>query len=197
MVKIYDLIMEEITMSLFWLDHVNIRTTNLDAMSTFYEDILGLKRGKRPSFEFGGAWHYCGRQAVVHIVESAKTIKTEEAQVEHFAFRSSGNIKNFQKKMRDTDTPYNMVPLIEINMTQVNVFDPDGNKIEVQFATSEADMTPFEGSAAARRRMRKGEAMNTIPPLPLKKSKAKTAKTNKKLGVPNPIKPPKKRFVPT
>ena len=169
-----DPIMEETTMSLFWLDHVNIRTTNLDAMSAFYEDVLDLKRGKRPSFEFGGAWHYCGKHPVVHIVETAKKFKTDEAQVEHFAFRSNGTVKAFQKKMRDTDTPYNVVPLTEINMIQVNVFDPDGNKIEIQFAASEADTDPFNGSPAARRRARKGAALNVVGPMPLKKSKAKT-----------------------
>tara|TARA_B100000676_G_scaffold259253_1_gene268172 strand:- start:87 stop:641 length:555 start_codon:yes stop_codon:yes gene_type:complete len=183
-------------MAMFWLDHVNIRTNKLDEMSAFYEDVLGLKRGKRPSFGIGGAWHYCGQQAVVHLVESAKKIKTEEAQIEHFALRSNGSIKSFQKKMRDTDTPYQVVPLTEINMIQVNVFDPDGNKIEVQFASGAAEREPFGGSAAARRRMRKGEALNATKPMPLAKSKSKVAKANKNLGVPKPIKPPKKRFVP-
>jgi len=184
-------------MAMFWLDHVNIRTAKLDEMSAFYENVLGLKRGKRPSFGIGGAWHYCGRQAVVHLVESKKKIKTEEAQIEHFALRSNGSIKSFQKKMRETDTPYKVVALTEINMTQVNVFDPDGNKIEVQFAAAKADKEPFGGSAAARRRMRKGDALNMTGAMPLAKSKSKVAKTNKKLGVPNPIKPPKKRFVPS
>ena len=184
-------------MAMFWLDHVNIRTTKLDEMSAFYEDILGLPRGKRPNFPIGGAWHYCGKQAVVHLVEAKKKFKTEEAQIEHFAFRSSGSVKSFQKKMRDTDTPHSVVPLTGINMAQVNVFDPDGNKIEVQFAASEADAVTFGGSATARRRMRKGESFNATEPMPLSKSKSKVSKTNKKLDVPNPIKPPKKRFVPS
>ena len=184
-------------MAMFWLDHVNIRTAKLDEMSAFYEDILGLPRGKRPGFGFGGAWHYCGKQAVVHLVETSKTFKAEEAHIEHFAFRSSGALKTFQKKMRDTDTPYKVGPLTEINMIQVNVFDPDGNKVEVQFAASEADTEAFGGSAAARRRVRKGESRNVTRPMPLAKSKSKIAKTNNKIGVPNPIKPPKKRFVPS
>ena len=99
--------------------------------------------------------------------------------------------------MRDTDPPLSVVPLPGINMAQVNVFDPDGTKIEVQFAASEADAVTFGGSAAARRRMRKGEAVNMTNPMPRSKSKSKVSKTNKKLGMPNPIKPPKKRFVPS
>ncbi len=183
-------------MAMFWLDHVNIRTNKLDEMSAFYEGVLGLKRGKRPSFGMGGAWHYCGQQAVVHLVESTKKLKTEEAQIEHFALRSNGTVKAFQKKMRETDTPYKVVPLTEINMIQVNVFDPDGNKIEIQFAANEADMESFNGSASAHRRMRKGESLNTTKAMPLAKSKSTVAKTNRKLGVPKPIQPPKKRFVP-
>ena len=80
-------------------------------MSAFYENILGLPRGKRPSFGMGGAWHYCGKQAVVHLVEAAKKFKTEEAQIEHFAFRSNGSIKSFQKKMREADTPYKVIAI--------------------------------------------------------------------------------------
>lgn len=190
------LMMKEYTMAIFWLDHVNIRTAKLDEMSAFYEDVLGLPRGKRPSFPMGGAWHYCGKQPVVHLVEASKKFKTEEAQIEHFALRSNGTIKAFQKKMRDADTPYEVRPLTEINMVQVNVFDPDGNKIEVQFAASKADTEGFEGSASARRRLRKGQSFNTTRAMPLAKSKSKVSKTNKKLGVPKPIKSPKKRFAP-
>ncbi|HCP00814.1 MAG TPA: hypothetical protein DIT35_04925 [Rhodospirillaceae bacterium] len=182
-------------MSMFWLDHVNIRTAQLDAMSDFYEGVLGLKRGKRPDFPFGGAWHYCGSNAVVHLVEMAKKIKPGEAQVEHFALRAGGSMKLFQRKLRKHDAPYEMVPLLEMNMVQVNVFDPDGNKIEVQFAaTGNDDMEPFPGnSAASKRRSKKGAEINTTPPIALKKSKAKTSRTNKQLGHPKPIREPMKR----
>ena len=184
-------------MAMYWLDHVNIRTAQLDEMSAFYEGVLGLKRGKRPNFQFGGAWHYCGNNAIVHLVESVKKIKPGEAQVEHFALRAGGSMRAFQRKMREHDAPYEVVPLLEINMVQVNVFDPDGNKIEVQFAaTGKDDMEPFPGkSAAAKRRFKKGAEINTTPPMPLKKSKAKTSRTNKKLGHPKAIRAPRKRPV--
>ena len=178
-------------MTMAWLDHVNIRTARLDEMSEFYETALGLKRGKRPPFEFGGAWHYCNGRAIVHLVEMTKRIPSGEAQVEHFALRSSGSMKRFQTKLRKHDAPYDVIPLERINLCQVNVFDPDGNKIEVQFAASENDdWEPFYGSAKARRRFRKGEQLNKTPPLRVSKSKSKVAKSNKKLGVPKPLKFP-------
>lgn len=178
-------------MTMAWLDHVNIRTARLDEMSEFYENVLGLKRGKRPLFEFGGAWLYCNGRAIVHLVESTRRVPSKEAQVEHFALRSTGSMKRFQTKLRKHDAPYNVVSLDEINMRQVNVFDPDGNKIEVQFAANENDdLEPFYGSAKARRRYRKGEELNKTMPLRLNKSKSKVAKSNKKLGVPRPLKAP-------
>jgi catechol 2,3-dioxygenase-like lactoylglutathione lyase family enzyme len=182
-------------MAMYWLDHVNIRTTRLDEMSAFYEDVLGLKRGKRPSFPFGGAWHYCGSSAIVHLVESKKPIKSGEAQVEHFALRAGGSMKAFQRKLRKADIPYDVISLEEINMRQVNVYDPDGNKIEVQYAaTDNDDQEHFAGKGAdAKRRRRKGHALNATGPLYTKDSKSKVSKTNKKLGVPKPIKAPTRR----
>ena len=111
--------------------------------------------------------------------------------MEHFALRSTGSMKRFQTKLRKHDAPYNVVSLDEINMRQVNVFDPDGNKIEIQFAATENDdLEPFYGSAKARRRYRKGEALNKTGALHLSKTKSKISKTNKKLGVPRPLKSP-------
>ena len=75
-------------MAMFWLDHVNIRTARLDEMSKFYEDVLGLKRGKRPSFQFGGAWHYCGSNAIVHLVESVKKMCRGEGDAQARAHRA-------------------------------------------------------------------------------------------------------------
>tara|TARA_B100001123_G_scaffold439730_1_gene577181 strand:- start:120 stop:656 length:537 start_codon:yes stop_codon:yes gene_type:complete len=175
-------------MTINWLDHVNIRTARLDEMSEFYEKVLGLKRGKRPPFEFGGAWHYCKGRAIIHLVESTKNIPANDVQVEHFALRSTGSIKRFQSKLRKHDAPHYMVPLESIKMCQVNVFDPDGNKIEVQFhSDGKESLEPFYGSAKAKRRLQKGEKLNKAPPLRLNKSKSKIAKSNNKLGAPKPL----------
>lgn len=184
-------------MGMLWLDHVNIRTTNLDAMAAFYENVLGLKRGKRPDFGFGGCWLYCGRNAIVHLVELTDDIKPGQAQVEHFALRASGSAKAFQAKCRKLDAPYNVVTIEEINMRQINVFDPDGNKVEVQFVGSPDDsLEPFWGSKEAAKRMKKGMKLNKTKALRDTKSKSKTTKANAALGVPAPIRDPAKRRKP-
>lgn len=126
-------------MTLSSLDHVNIRTANLAPMSAFYEKVLGLSKGPRPPFSFGGAWHYCGGVAAVHLVEVRKTPAGTEPRVEHFAFRASG-MKGFLATLAQEQIPFDIRVVPESGIQQVNVEDPDGNHIEIQFLpTDRAD----------------------------------------------------------
>ena len=132
-------------MGIAWLDHVNIRTANLAAMSRFYEEILGMRKGPRPNFRFGGAWHYCGDRAAVHLVEVPQAPAGTSPRLEHFAFRSFG-FGSFLDRLRNAGISYNISVVPGLNIRQVNIYDPDGNHIEVQFGPEEeADMAPFEG----------------------------------------------------
>ncbi len=119
-------------MTLSSLDHVNIRTANLAPMSAFYERVLGLNKGPRPPFSFGGAWHYCGGIAAVHLVEVGKAPAGKEPRLEHFAFRAKG-MKTFLEKLRQEEIPFDIRVVPESGIQQVNVSDPDGNHIEIQF----------------------------------------------------------------
>lgn len=120
-----------------WLDHVNIRTANLAALSDFYANILGLPKGARPPFRFDGAWHYCGGRAVVHLVEVAKQPTGREPRLEHFALRAeAGGLDAFIAQIKAAKVMYNVSEVPGTGITQVNVHDPDGNHIEVQFTAA-------------------------------------------------------------
>jgi catechol 2,3-dioxygenase-like lactoylglutathione lyase family enzyme len=134
-------------MTIRWLDHVNLRTSNLEPMIRFYEDILGLKSGKRPNFGFGGAWHYCGKKAVVHLVEVKRTPGANDVRLEHFAFMAK-NLGRFLKKLQAEKVPYEIAIVPSNKNTQVNIYDPDGNHIEVQFDAS--DKADFGKQVAER-----------------------------------------------
>ncbi|GAB4394550.1 MAG: hypothetical protein Tsb0032_20740 [Kiloniellaceae bacterium] len=125
-------------MALSKLDHVNIRTARLDEMRTFYTQVLGMTDGPRPPFPFGGAWLYCGEQATVHLVEVDRQPAPEgELRLEHFAFSAAG-LGDFLAQLKRHGAAYRIGVVPGFGIIQVNIHDPDGNHIHVDFAAEEA-----------------------------------------------------------
>ena len=50
------------------LDHYAIRTAKLEETRRFYVEAIGLNEGRRPPFDFPGAWLYQDGVAMVHLV---------------------------------------------------------------------------------------------------------------------------------
>ena len=120
------------------LDHVNVRTTRLKEMIEWYSSVLGMYSGNRPEFPFPGAWMYAGDSAVVHLVgvENPGTGTEKALKLEHFAFSASGH-KRFIKHLESDKIPYKQIDRSNFNRIQVNLWDPDGNHIHVDFQTDE------------------------------------------------------------
>jgi len=121
------------------LDHVNLRTTQLDTMIAWYTDVLGLRHGERPDSSSRGAWIYAGNRAVVHLVEveGEPGIGAETAlKLEHFAFSATG-LAEFEATLRDRGEAMSRSEISAINVVQMNVWDPDGNHIHVDFPSDE------------------------------------------------------------
>lgn len=134
------------------LDHINIRTANLDAMLEFYARVMDLQPGPRPYFGgASGAWLYAEekmtdslesvrsdyRAAWVHFIEVPSTDSDRgNLQIEHFAFTASG-MPEFLQRLRDEDCSYDMVDMPDVALVQVNFRDPDGNHIHVDFPLDE------------------------------------------------------------
>ena len=119
-------------MPLEWLDHVNIRTARLDAMTDFYQRVVGLELGARPPFSFSGAWLYLNGQAVLHLVESESPPAGTEPKIEHFAFRATG-LDEFVARLDASSVSYRRATVPSAGLEQVHFSDPDGNHIEVGF----------------------------------------------------------------
>ena len=124
-------------MALQAFDHVNIITANLDGMVQWYEEVLGLRSGKRPNFPFPGAWIYLGDQAIVHLVGASAERQSLEPKIEHFAIRAEG-LQDFLAHLDAHDTPYQLADVPGFGITQVNIHDPDGNHIHIDFDTGES-----------------------------------------------------------
>jgi catechol 2,3-dioxygenase-like lactoylglutathione lyase family enzyme len=118
-------------------DHVNVRTPNLQGMIAFYTEVLGLRVGPRPPFSFNGAWLYADEQAVVHLVEVPEGPRpTGQLRLEHVAFASE-DLPGFIGRLRAAGVEYRVGILTGFGTKQVNVLDPDGNRLHVDFAASE------------------------------------------------------------
>lgn len=126
-------------MQLGQLDHVNIRTANLDAMTQWYCDILSMENGARPPFPFPGAWLYAGEQAAVHLIGvEAAAPGTSDLQLEHFAFTATG-LAEFVELLDRSDVPYEPIRVPGLGILQINLHDVDGNHIHIDFSPEEAD----------------------------------------------------------
>jgi catechol 2,3-dioxygenase-like lactoylglutathione lyase family enzyme len=120
-------------MPLMQLDHVNLRTSNVAKMTNFYASVLGLRAGARPAFSFGGAWLYCGDRAVVHLVEVAEQPNPSgELRMEHFAFIAR-DFAEFEQRLTAAGIEYRVSKLFGTETRQLNLQDPDGNRIHVDF----------------------------------------------------------------
>lgn len=120
------------------LDHVNLRTSNLEAMTEWYERILGMTVGDRPAFQFPGAWLYCGSDAAVHLVQSDGGAEPSGLQIEHFAFSATG-IGAFLERLQENEIPFRARRVPGTELVQINLWDPDGNHIHVDFTGENTD----------------------------------------------------------
>jgi len=82
---------------------------------------------------------YAGDQAAVHLVEVDEGEVTQvesDLKLQHFAFSAQG-LKDFEEKLKRQDIPFRRSDLPEVNLAQINIFDPDGNHIHVDFRLDE------------------------------------------------------------
>jgi catechol 2,3-dioxygenase-like lactoylglutathione lyase family enzyme len=124
-------------MELRRLDHVNVRTANLAGMTEWYERVLGLRAGGRPPFSFPGAWLYLGDHPAVHLVGVGTQPEGKDPRVEHFAFQATG-LGAFLARLKRDGERHHMRIVPGYGTVQVDVWDPDGNHIHIDFAPEEA-----------------------------------------------------------
>lgn len=123
------------------LEHVNLRTTDLDRLIGWYERVLGLKNGDRPKLNLRFAWLYSGSKPTVHVVEVKNIKPIENPTLEHFSFSAKG-LKSFLDTLKRENVTFNVIQVPGVNI-QVNISDPDGNHIHIDFDNAEAkDVEP-------------------------------------------------------
>ncbi len=128
------------------INHVLIRSANIDAMIRFFERVLGLKNGKRPPFAFAGAWLWSDDKPLIHLSEAnpidkgqldylgdKKMIRNSGTGIiDHIAF-TGRDYKHLIKSLQNHQINYfeRDVPLTGEH--QVFVEGPEGLQVEIQF----------------------------------------------------------------
>jgi catechol 2,3-dioxygenase-like lactoylglutathione lyase family enzyme len=118
-------------------DHVNVKTAKLDEMILWYEDVLGLKSGPRPSFPFPGAWMYLGKQPILHLVGVDEEPQSVDPKIEHFALSAEG-MTEFEAHLQERNISARIFEVPGFDIIQFNIFDPDNNHIHIDFAKTES-----------------------------------------------------------
>ncbi len=121
------------------LDHVNLRTHRLNEMIAWYARVLDMPSGQRPNFPFPGAWLYADGLPTVHLngVDNVE-VQSSDLALEHFAFKAS-NLKGLIGHLKTIGERFEVAFVPGMPVVQVNVWDPDGNHIHIDFAAAEAE----------------------------------------------------------
>jgi len=122
------------------LDHVNLRTQQIDVLVEWYSKILGLQTGYRPpSAPNPGVWLYIGETAAIHLVrldEPAGAGSETGLKLEHFSLSAEGR-EQFEQRLEANGERFTISEVKELNLVLYNIWDPDGNHIHVDFSTEE------------------------------------------------------------
>lgn len=117
------------------LDHVNLRTANLDKLKAFYADALGLDAAEAGGTK-RGYWLGAGGKVLLHIIEAERTDRGEQPQIEHFAFRARG-LRDVVERLNRMKLVYNLTAVSDLSLVRLNLRDPDANRVHLDFPIEE------------------------------------------------------------
>lgn len=131
-------------------DHFTIRTSKLKETRDFFIQLLNLKEGQRPSFQFAGYWLYLEDQPIFHLVEMADDEHAEVAKylgmrgnsaggsgsIDHLAFRIEG-YASLLWKIQHYGWPFFERTVPDIHEHQLFLTDPNQITIELIFHDEE------------------------------------------------------------
>lgn len=134
------------------LNHALLLASNIQEMSHFLIQALGLKKGKRPPFGFDGVWLYDEmNNPCVHIAGRYDTnyeqsyylgkvikpdISPSSPTVDHLAFFST-DYERVKERLMVHGVSFVEHEIPEVNEHQIFIKGPDALKIEILFSRNE------------------------------------------------------------
>lgn len=116
------------------LNHVQVRTTDLQVMTRFWTEVIGLERGYRPPFNSSGAWFYSEGRPIIHVLEVGDIIGG--GPFDHVAVEGA-DYRQLIARLRRHGTDYRETTVPGTGDRQVFVSGPDGLKVEMLFPQRE------------------------------------------------------------
>ncbi len=124
------------------IDHYNIACADLDVSRKFYDKVLDMKEGSRPPFDTPGAWLYAGGHPILHLSPRKMRPTKTTGRFDHIALFAE-DLPGVLRKMKRLKIEHavRVIPEMKGNAAsggrQVFLWDPDGVKIELNFAAHE------------------------------------------------------------
>ena len=125
-------------MALLRLDHYTLRSRDMEGTRDFYDQVFGLKPGRRPNLGFHGYWLYCGAQPVIHLIPAeGENVPADTGDLDHIAFLADdfGGMKAHFSAL-NLDFKVNDRPGGALR--QLIVRDPNNVMIEMNFPRNNA-----------------------------------------------------------
>ena len=121
------------------MNHFTITAESRQATLGFYCGLLGLTEGCRPDLGFPGAWLYAdgNPQAVLHIYWDRPLPTGRTGVIDHMAFTAS-DLPAVKARFDASGLKYDLRQQVGSGTWQLFSHDPNGAKVELDFAASES-----------------------------------------------------------
>ena len=142
-------------MPLSHIEHFLVAADDIDATRDWYARVLGMRCGPHPEFGFPVHWMYLGEVDVVHIGPSARAAGENQKRylgrtsgksaqedgtgaIDHIAFRATG-LRATLEHLRKEKIQFSQRRANGQALFQLFLYDPNGIKIELNYAAGEAE----------------------------------------------------------
>jgi len=115
------------------LDHVTLRTGDLEGTRAFLEMVLEVRPGYRPDFSFPGYWLYAADEPVIHLIPGeGGAVDRRGETIDHAAFRLEDH-DGMRNKLDRLGIPYSRMELPDLGEKRIFVRTPAGILLELVF----------------------------------------------------------------
>ena len=133
-------------MTINGMNHFTVLASDLEKSKAFYIEVLGFREGDRPPLPLPGAWLYCGDRAILHIMAGRPLPAEAQGVIDHMAFTAS-HLQAVIDTLNQHKIKFDLRRLPGSPAWQLFCHDPDGAKVELDFAASEPE--PKQSSSGA------------------------------------------------